>query len=142
QWQALVGEPLVAAFPSDAAGNDIELTRPDGRKVSLAASATPSDRSLRYQDADVAGIYSMLRGGTEVARFAVNVDTRESDLARVDPVKLPSQIAIRTDWKNSDQVAASGASPEQFWNRSLLWAAATLALLELCLAWLFGRGTA
>jgi hypothetical protein len=142
RWQLLVGEPFVATLPSDAGGNDFELTRPDGRKVLLSASTASSDQSWRYQDTDVAGIYSVQHGGTPVARFAVNVDTRESDLARVDPQKLPPEIAVRPDWKNANQVVAGGSVPERFWNRSLLWAAAVLALMELCLAWLFGRGVA
>jgi hypothetical protein len=142
QWQALVGEPLMATLTSDAAGNDLELTRPDARKVSLRAAATSPDQAWRYEDTDVTGIYSLRQGGAGVARFAVNVDTRESDLARVDPQKLPSELAVRSDWQSVDKVVASGVVPARFWNRSLLWAAAALALLELCLAWLFGRGAA
>jgi hypothetical protein len=142
QWQAFVGEPLAAALPSDTAGNDLELVRPDDRKVSLRVSATSRDRSWRYDDTDVAGIYTVQRGGADVARFAVNVDTRESDLGRVDPAKLPPEITVRGDWRSAEKVVASGVVPERFWNRSLLWAAAVLALMELCLAWLFGRGAA
>jgi hypothetical protein len=142
QWQAFVGEPLAAALPSDTAGNDLELVRPDDRKVSLSVSATSRDRSWRYDDTDVAGIYTVQRGGADVARFAVNVNTRESELARVDPAKLPPEITVRGDWRSAEKAVASGVVPERFWNRSLLWAAAVLALMELCLAWLFGRGAA
>jgi hypothetical protein len=141
QWQALVGEPLAGTLPTTGASRELELTRPNGRKVSLRAG-TSADEAWRYEDTGVAGIYSIGSGGTDVARFAVNVNTQESDLAKVDPRQLPAEIAVRTDWRNSDAVVASGVLPGKIWNRSLLWAAAALALLELCLAWLFGRGTA
>jgi hypothetical protein len=141
QWQALVGAPLVATLPRNASADDLELTRPDDRKVSLRATTSP-DQSWRYDGTDISGIYTLKQRDSDVARFAVNVDTRESDLSRVDPQKLPPEVAVRADWKNANGVVASGVLPERLWNRSLLWAAAALALVELCLAWQFGRGAA
>jgi hypothetical protein len=142
EWQATVGAPIVAMPATEGAGDDLELTRPDGRKVSLRGSTTSADHAWRYDDTDIAGIYSARRGDEGASRFAVNVDTRESDLASVDPRQLPLEIAVRSDWRSTENVVAGGVLPESMWNRSLLWLAAALVLVELCLAWLFGRGTA
>jgi hypothetical protein len=140
--QAIVGSPIALLLATNWTGGNLELTRPDGRKVALTASSASPDRSWRYEDTDLAGIYSLRQGEKDVARFAVNVDTRESDLAQVDPRQLPAEIGVRSDWRSSEGIVASGVLPESAWNRSLLWLAAALVLMELCLAWLFGRGTA
>jgi Aerotolerance regulator N-terminal/von Willebrand factor type A domain len=142
EFQGFVGQPLVATSPTEVSAGDLELTRPDGRKVSPRASTASPEQPPRYEDTDIAGIYSVRRAGKDMARFAVNVDTRESDLARIDPQQIPPEIAIRTDLHSADGPAGSGVLLEAMWNRSLLWAAASLALVELCLAWLFGRGAA
>ena len=126
QWQALVGEPLVGTLPMTSGSRELELTR-SGRSQSFAAGGN-------FARADVAirrhgrrgNLFGSKAGGTDVARFAVNVNTQESDLAKVDPHQLPAEIAVRTDWRNSDTVVASGVLPGKIWNRSLLWGAAVL----------------
>lgn len=140
--QAIVGTPLVLSIATIGSRDELGLMRPDGRKVTLTASSASPDLSRRYEDTDIAGIYSARQGEKDVARFAVNVDTRESDLASIDPRQLPPEIAVRSDWRSIENVVADSVLSESMWNRSLLWLAAVLVLVELCLAWLFGRGTA
>ncbi|HEY4232866.1 MAG TPA: BatA domain-containing protein [Lacipirellulaceae bacterium] len=142
QWQAMIGGPLTATLPFDRGSGDFELTRPDGRKTSLPVAVSSRDQPWHYDETDVTGIYSLGRGGALVSQFAVNVDTHESDLAQIDPHQLPAEIKVRSDWRSANGVVASGVLSEATWNRPLLWAAAALVLMELCLAWLFGRGAA
>jgi hypothetical protein len=142
QWQALVGAPLAAEVPGEANSGPLELTRPDGHQVSLVPASTSAAAPWQYADTDVAGIYTLRRGKDDFARFAVNVDTRESDLAPIDPHQLPAEISVHPTWRGSQSAASATLSAVALWNRPLLWIAATLALAELCLAWLFGRGTA
>jgi hypothetical protein len=141
ELQTLVGKPIVTTLPTADSVSGLEMTRPDGRKVSLRSTTDSADQAVRYEDSDIAGIYSLRRADKDVVKFVVNVDTRESDLARVDLQHLPAEILVRTNLQQAGAVA-SGVLPESPWNRSLLWGAGALALLELCLAWLFGRGTA
>jgi hypothetical protein len=130
-WQTTVGSPLVLPTSLDAGNGALEVTRPDGRKTSALA------------DTDLSGIYTVRRPGSDfVAQFAVNVDTRESDLAQVEPGELPSELLVRAQAHStaSGGAGAEGLAPRAAWQRSLLWTALGLLFVELCLAWTFGRG--
>jgi hypothetical protein len=142
QWQTHVGAPLAAVIPDAANNGELKLTRPDGRRVALTPASTSADALWRYADTDLAGIYAVRRGNDDIARYAVNVDTRESDLAPIDPHQLPAGISVRANWQGSEPGDGATLSAVALWNRPLLWIAAALALAEPCLAWLFGRGTA
>lgn len=91
-----------------------------------------------YADTYRSGIYEARFGNPVEAaeRFAVNVDTRESNLDRFDPDLLPEQFRSRQQPSDhaSPQVAAT-RPPELF--RPVLAAVLALVLLETLLAWLF-----
>jgi len=131
-WQVTVGQPLAIPEPPEATGDTLQITRPDGRTATVHAR--------RYADTDLAGIYTVQSSdGDGAMRFAVNVDARESDLAQVNPQKLPPQLSTERGGNADNRNAAVQRVP---WSRSLLWSALALVLLELCLAWRFGRGAA
>ena len=79
------GRPLLARPLPIAVGNEsLEITRPDGRTTTVAS------------DTDVSGIYTVRRAGSDdVTHFAVNVDTRESDLAQADARQVATTIEAR-----------------------------------------------
>ena len=60
--------------------------RPDGRTAPVSMQSTPAGPEWSYTDTNVSGIYT-LRGlpQNQSQQFAVNVDTTESDLGKVDP---------------------------------------------------------
>ena len=68
--------------------------------------STPTGSEWSYTDTDVSGIYT-LRGLPQgrTQQFAVNVDTAEGDLAKIDPQQLPPEIkgaqhlAGRSEWR-------------------------------------------
>lgn len=123
-WQTAIGTPL----PLSASRSPAEIIRPDERTTSFAS------------DTDVSGIYTVRRAGSEEAtRYAVNVDTRESELAQADPSKLPPQLILGT---TTDDLTDNRTAASAVWQSPLLWTALALLLLEMCLAWLFGRGVA
>jgi hypothetical protein len=133
-WQTTVGSSLTLPPSLEHGAGPLEITRPDGRTTSVLT------------DNDVSGIYTVRRAGfDDVSHFAVNVDTRESDLAQADTSDLPSELIIRGDARSLDRSGNGvndGFVPRAAWQRSLLWTALGLLLVELCLAWTFGRGTA
>ena len=94
QWQQLVGAPLSGSIGESAsppAGSDeLQMVRPDGRAASVSLRSTPAGPEWSYTDTDVSGIYT-LRGLPQgrTQQFAVNVDTAEGDLAKIDPQQLP-----------------------------------------------------
>jgi hypothetical protein len=70
--------------------------------------------------------------------IAVNVEPAESDLTSIDPANLPQGNAVEHAGSASGTPFA-GAIPLQHY---VLAAAAALVLIELTVAWLFGRGWA
>jgi hypothetical protein len=94
-----------------------------------------------YDATDLSGVYTV-RGavGVEPQLFAVNVDTIESDVTKVDPQQLPPEIAIRQTPQAADNLAADELLPRAGWQRALVTAALVLLFVESLLAWYFGRG--
>jgi hypothetical protein len=129
----IVGEPL--ALPFDATGvapGDVEWKNPAG-----GVTTAPPETNRR-------GVYTVLRekpgsDGGETAAIAVNVDTSESDLAAVDAGDLQQIGVVEGAEPAASSLPYAGAVSLQGY---LLAAAAALALVELTVAWLFGRGWA
>ena len=91
----------------------------------------------------MSGVYS-LRGLPQggVQKFAVNVDAAEGDLARVDVVRLPRELKVRSTWRDAANAgAAANIVSQSAWNESLLWVVLALLFTESIMAWRFGRGT-
>jgi hypothetical protein len=144
-WQQLVGTPMSGSIGEPAPGlegnNDLVMLRPDGRMAAVSIRSTPAGSEWNFTNTDVSGIY-ILRGLPQdrTQQFAVNVDTAESDLAKIDPQHLPPKIKVRSDW----QVDASGgpveATTQSEWNSEILWGVLALLFAESFMAWQFGRG--
>jgi hypothetical protein len=105
----------------------LEVTRPDG-SVWVVKRADAAHGAL-YRDTDALGTYhvrAVTGDGTVVPRpeldFVVNLDTRESDPARLDPSQRPDRIAASTP---------GGQRPK---HRIELWhaLAAVMVVLLLC----------
>jgi hypothetical protein len=145
RWQQLVGTPLggsVGERASQSAGSgELQMVRPDGRTVSVPTRSTPSGAEWSYTDTDVSGIYT-LRGLSQdrTQQFAVNVDTAESDLAKVDPQALPPEMKIRSSWQGEESSGSFGAMTQSDWNTEILWSVLALLFVESFMAWQFGRG--
>jgi hypothetical protein len=129
----VVGEPL--APPFDATGEapgGIDWKNPAG-----VVTTAPPETNRR-------GVYTVQRekpggDGSETTAIAVNVDTSESDLAAVDAGDLQQIGAVEGAASTASSPSYAGAVPLQGY---LLAAAAALVLVELTIAWLFGRGWA
>ncbi|HEY3393462.1 MAG TPA: BatA domain-containing protein, partial [Lacipirellulaceae bacterium] len=95
EWQQPVGTPLASPVVSDA-GSTLRILRPDGTTAPVALHDTQGERQWSFSDTRLAGIYA-LAGQTQEAsqRFALNVDTRESDLTRIDTRQLSQVFVVR-----------------------------------------------
>jgi hypothetical protein len=85
------------ALGGSRATSILRVTRPDGRTDFLQVSDAMAGGEWNYADTDVSGIYSV-RGDAagEPRAFAVNVDTAESDLARIELGDLPEGLLVRS----------------------------------------------
>jgi hypothetical protein len=117
------------------------MLRPDGRVAPVSVTSTPAGSEWTYTDTDVSGVYT-LRGLPQgrTQQFAVNVDTAEGDLTKIDPQQLPAELKVRTAWQGETGGHAAEAVSQSEWNQPILWCVAALLFVELFMAWQFGRG--
>ncbi|MEN6459618.1 MAG: BatA domain-containing protein [Thermoguttaceae bacterium] len=143
QRNLTVGEPIETPATT---GRTLAVQAADGR-TSPMTTRIAEDSLLSYADTSESGVYTV-RGGTPSEHdqlFAVNVDTMEGDLSRVEPETLRSRTwtgvpfayrSIRPDAAEAGiRVAVDGgtALPTE-----LLWAALGLLLVETWLGWKMG----
>jgi len=92
-----------------------------------------------YTDTDVSGIYSLPGLPADQApRFAVNVDTHESDLTRIDPRQLPTEVSVSDGARPAAPAGGMNRQPSSL-SASVLWIALGLLFFEPCLAWILSR---
>jgi hypothetical protein len=145
RWQQLVGMPIGGVISdsssSRAGGPELKIMRPDGREAPVSLKSLPTGWEWSYSDTDVSGIYS-LRGlpHDSTQQFAVNVDTSESDLTKIDPHSLPREFHVRSAWQGEASGVTIAAMSQAAWNRPILWAVLGLLFVESFMAWQFGRG--
>jgi hypothetical protein len=135
----LVGDDLTGVAATSPVGAEASLTRPDGSNQKLSLAADGVDARWTVADAVACGVYAVQIPGTATQQLAVNLNTRESDLARLDPELLPSQFS-REQVEPGQPPPTLAASQGRSFFRLLLSAMLVLVLVEPCLAWHFGRG--
>jgi hypothetical protein len=135
----LVGDELGGIVPPAALSESVVLDFPNDQQERLPITLEASTARWSFGGAALSGEY-VARLGDGVQRFAVNVNTRESDLSRLDPELLPGQFSREAVVSSADDeegaVAVSGSS----FFRWLLGGVLALLFVEPVLAWRFGRG--
>ena len=138
-----VGDMLEGALAADMATGSVRVATPadsnleQGDRLQLDRSADAA--TWRYDRTQSSGIYRVGSDavGGDAQLFAVNVDTRESDLATFDRDLLPSQFTSMLELQPGVETRAPDQNSQVF--RILLGGVLGLVLLETLLAWLFGR---
>jgi hypothetical protein len=144
----LVGQPISAAAPRAMSSSSLFVAGPNGDADSRPAAGNAGERvpmtvdgpnaRWTYGDTRISGIYEARYGDAAdapVERYAVNVDTRESNLERFDPELLPSQFRGEVRAASAVPQLPAVRPPELF--RPALIGVLGLLLLETLLAWLF-----
>jgi hypothetical protein len=138
----LVGEPIVGAIQAVRPGVSLTIRQPDGTNQRVQMQIEDETSNWLYGDTMISGVYTARYGPPldQSQRFAVNVNTRESNLERFDIELLPSQFNqdFRTD---EAAVAVPATRPTQYF-RYFLGLVLLLLLLETFLAWHFGNASA
>lgn len=149
--QQLVGSPLVLPFDGDRY-QPLAMIKPPSFPADPASRAEPQadTRSGRtafiWPGTDGPGVYRFeltdLTGGLVSAPFAVNVDTRESDLRRADEAALRATMPGRkVDYVTGRDLAAlrDVQVRRELWPLMLSLLVAVL-MIEQALGWYFGSG--
>ena len=141
RWQQqrnlLVGQQAACTALTVSSLAKLEIRLPSGDKRNLPSPAAEDLGQVIFSDTSTSGVYSWSAAGEEFARFAVNLDTRESDLSTVDPATLPAGFTTHSAVATAG-IPAWGAN--RSFARILLGGALVLLLAETTLAWLLGRG--
>jgi hypothetical protein len=151
----LVGSPIEQTVRTNGLDVQVSIVRPDGAQQPATVTVEGPLATYRYDETDAAGVYEARFTGVELAPelHAVNVDTRESDLAKLDEAGIVGDLAAgmpvtyQTDWtgrtkstggpKGGPVVERAGGL-----TRWLLLAAMYLLLVEQVMAWRFAWGAA
>jgi hypothetical protein len=145
RWQQTVGTALAGRPASGTSGalasNHSQITRPDGRTAAVSIESTANGPEWSYGDTNISGIYSLcgLPQG-EMQQFAVNLNTAESDLTKIDAKDMPSHFEVHSTWQQTNNARAADVLTRAGWNESLLWGVLALLFAESFMAWQFGRG--
>jgi hypothetical protein len=134
-----VGDDLTGLVRGAASDQQVQLIRPDAGVERLPLAADGPDARWTFHAAQVGGVYEARLPGAAAQKFAVNVNTREGDLARFDVELLPSQLQ-RGGEPGEPPAAplADGGSASYF--RVFLGLLLVLVIAEPCLAWYLGKG--
>jgi hypothetical protein len=147
--QRLVGEPLTEIFPATAVDVDVAVGRPDGQ--TQVARVVPQDASNQfvYENTNESGVYEV-NFAHPLARselFAVNVDPRESNLAKFVQEEIADELlpgvefSYLTSWPGEELDPADSPNAERGGlTRWMLYALLYLMLAEQMLAWDFHKG--
>jgi hypothetical protein len=140
EHNVLVGQPLGELVEPSAARAPLTLTTPEGRREELRATTDQDGTRWLFGDTLTSGVYTV-EIGSPVNRqemYAVNVDTAESNLARVDPQELPRGFTMNRqndlDEPDSGVVGRRGGL-----HKALLYCVLGLLFCETFLAWRFGN---
>jgi hypothetical protein len=138
-----VGEPLQGTVRETSNHNlNVTVERPDQSTDRLAVLADGNDIRWGYTDTNRSGLYT-IRCDAPVDReelFAVNVDTRESDLQRLELEQLPSRLRIGMQADEPDSVFSTDQPTQYF--RHVLALLLILLLVESSWAWYLGNASA
>jgi hypothetical protein len=137
-----VGDDLVGSFPAAPPQTPLTMLLPDGRNERLSLVAKGDESLWSHSGSVVSGAYEARLGAPTKAaqKFALNVNTRESDLERQPADLLPSQFNLDAQGDSGSPAILPGSSESFF--RELLLGVLILLACESVLAWRMGRGVA
>jgi hypothetical protein len=143
----LVGHAIEPAYASAGGGTIATVQRPSGPPAAIKLQADGDVSTLKFDRTELSGPYRVQVGPplNLDAAFAVNVDPRESDPAKLDQAGLKEalpnwEFLYDNDWRPLTSNAASVGQRGEL-HRPMLWAVLTLLFVESVLAWKFGHHT-
>jgi hypothetical protein len=146
--QLEVGEPLIRSFSTRAFDLQATIRQPDGAQDPARVVEADGFARLNYDETTRSGLYEVRLGPplNQSEWFAVNVDARESDLAKVTSEELDEELlpdtdfAYRTGWQGFDPATNVTSQERGGLTRWFLWAVLCLVFVEQLMAWRFLPG--
>ena len=146
--QLEVGEPLIRSVSTRAFDLQATIRQPDGAQDPVSIADADGFARINYDETERSGLYEVQLGPplNQSEWFAVNVDARESDLAKVTSDELAEELlpdtdfAYRTGWQGFDPATNVTLQDRGGLTRWFLWAVLCLVFVEQLMAWRFLPG--
>jgi hypothetical protein len=135
-----VGDDLTGVVPGAAPDEQAVLTSSDGKVERLPLIWEGRETRWKLPQVPTSGVYAATVGDRPVQHFAVNLNSRESDLTRLDPEELPSQFVQELPSGDDSTATLTAGAGDSSYFRVLLAVLLGLVVVEPCLAWFLGRG--
>jgi hypothetical protein len=141
-----VGDPLESALAATPALASASIERPGGQRRTVPLEVQGDYSAWRYDDTLTSGIYTAHFASplSQTQLFAVNLLTAESDLASISRDELQNEVwpglplGYETAWSGEGPPPPSPVGTAGQLHVGLLYAVASLLLLEFLLAWRLG----
>jgi hypothetical protein len=134
----LVGSEIRRELSSSFAGKRIKLIDPQKRETGLKPTFLDNRLWLEIAEAFVPGIYQIESEGKIIDRFAVNVDTQESNPEKMEPRELEKILKGQDVFLVSQEADVKEKVRESRYGKeigkSFLWAALIFFILEMLIA--------
>jgi len=139
-----VGEPLSELTPWTE--GEVSVQTPDGATEPVRLRPRENRGEWTFSETSTSGIYTAAYPDPagQMKRFAVNLDTVESDLARLGPEELREEVwpgvplVYQTSWDPLAETASVGLGRDTL-AKEFLYGVLSLLFLETYLAWRFGH---
>jgi hypothetical protein len=140
EHNVLVGQAIGELLEPGMARAPLMLTTPDKRQEELRTTTDPDGTRWQYADTWTSGLYTLDAGSPANRQqiYAVNVDTAESNLARVDPQELPAGFTMNRN-NDLDEPESGVTGHRGGLHKMLLYCVLGLLFCETFLAWRFGN---
>jgi hypothetical protein len=146
--QRLIGEPLTRVFPMHVFTMPVKVRRPDDVEQDIRLASDEQFVSFAYRKTDRRGLYQVTLGVplSRTELFAVNVDSRESDLAKATEAELETELfpgidlTYLTQWQQFQRHTEAADTDRGRLTRWLLVATLCLIIVEQLMAWNFTYG--
>ncbi|MBM83999.1 MAG: hypothetical protein CMJ78_25875 [Planctomycetaceae bacterium] len=151
QWQErqlTVGQTMSRLLPSRAFDMSATVNTPGDKQAPARVVDSDGLSNIVFDKTKQAGLYE-LSMGPPINReevFAANIDTRESDLSKLDEASMTQELfagvdfEYLTDWKQLNSQTDSTSAERGGLTRWLLFAALGLLFVEQMMAWRFAYG--
>ena len=131
----MVGEALQARY--SGLEQTISLRTPSGVAQQVRSTSEGGLSRWTYNDTAQSGLYHAQRADQRTA-LAVNVDTGESDLSKLDAADLPEAFHALANWQDTAEMPPAEIGLSQTVHKWFLYVVLGLLFVESSLAWFFG----
>ena len=133
----LVGSEISRELSASFAGKKIKMIDPQNKETELLPFFLDNRLWLKIPESPIPGIYQIESEGKIIDRFAVNVNTFESNPEQIKPKELKEILKENVNYVNQDEEIKQKVKEARYGKeigKSFLWAVLILVVMEMLIA--------